>query len=112
MGRVRARRRCLRPAGPRPDRFGSRTKVRRRAPRLDPGKYSFQPVSIWVVRTFLRRSLHRVIRERGENEMTKRIATLTSMSLLALGIAAFTGSALAGNGSGNGRAGTQSVSAT
>ena len=44
--------------------------------------------------------------------MTKRIATLTSMSLLALGIAAFTGSALAGNGNGNGRAGTQSVSAT
>jgi len=44
--------------------------------------------------------------------MTKRIATLTSMSLLALGIAAFTGSALAGNGNGNGQAGAQSASAT
>jgi hypothetical protein len=34
--------------------------------------------------------------------MTKRIASLTSMILLAVGIAAFTGSALAGNGHGNG----------
>ena len=48
--------------------------------------------------------------------MTKRIASLTSMILLALGIAAFTGSALAGNGNGNGkgstRADTQTASAT
>jgi hypothetical protein len=43
--------------------------------------------------------------------MTKRTAALTSMILLALGIAAFTGSALAGNGNGNGQADTQSVSA-
>jgi hypothetical protein len=33
--------------------------------------------------------------------MTKRLATLASLCLLALGIAAFTGSALAGNGNGN-----------
>ncbi len=33
--------------------------------------------------------------------MTKRIASLTGMCALALGIAAFTGSALAGNGNGN-----------
>jgi hypothetical protein len=39
---------------------------------------------------------------RRENEMTKRIASLTSTLLLALGIAAFAGSALAGNGNGNG----------
>ena len=43
--------------------------------------------------------------------MTKRTAALTSMILLALGIAAFTGSALAGKGNGNGQASTQSVSA-
>jgi len=47
--------------------------------------------------------------------MTKRIASLTSMILLALGIAAFTGSALAGNGNGNGKgsakADTQTASA-
>jgi hypothetical protein len=46
-------------------------------------------------------------RNRGENEMTKRIAGLTSMILLALGIAAFTGSAFAGNGNGNGNANGQ-----
>jgi hypothetical protein len=34
--------------------------------------------------------------------MTRRFASLTSMFVLALGIAAFTGSALAGNGNGNG----------
>jgi hypothetical protein len=39
--------------------------------------------------------------------MTKRIAGLTSMILLALGIAAFTGSAFAGNGNGNGNANGQ-----
>jgi hypothetical protein len=47
--------------------------------------------------------------------MTKRIASLTSMILLALGIAAFTGSALAGNGNGSGKgsakADTQTASA-
>jgi hypothetical protein len=35
--------------------------------------------------------------------MTKRLASLTSMILLALGIAAFAGSALAGNGNGQGQ---------
>jgi hypothetical protein len=35
--------------------------------------------------------------------MTKRIASLTSMILLGLGMAAFTGSALAGNGNGSGK---------
>jgi hypothetical protein len=48
--------------------------------------------------------------------MTKRIASLTSVILLVLGIAAFTGSALAGNGNGNGKgsanADTQTASAT
>jgi hypothetical protein len=48
--------------------------------------------------------------------MTKRIASLASMILLALGIAAFTGSALAGNGNGNGKgsakADTQTAPAT
>src|SRR2546430_14058130 len=39
--------------------------------------------------------------------MTKRIAGLTSVMLLVLGIAAFTGSALAGNGNANGKADTQ-----
>src|SRR5256885_5726063 len=39
--------------------------------------------------------------------MTKRIAGLTSVLLLVLGIAAFTGSALAGNGNANGKADTQ-----
>ncbi len=39
--------------------------------------------------------------------MTKRTAALTSVILLVLGIAAFTGSALAGNGNANGKADTQ-----
>src|SRR5437016_5036119 len=39
--------------------------------------------------------------------MTKRTAALTSVLLLVLGIAAFTGSALAGNGNANGKADTQ-----
>jgi hypothetical protein len=39
---------------------------------------------------------------RRGNDMTKRIASLTSTLLLALGIAAFAGSALAGNGNGSG----------
>ena len=47
--------------------------------------------------------------------MTKRIASLTSVILLVLGLAAFTGSALAGDGNGNGkgsaRADTQTASA-
>src|SRR5256886_5046960 len=43
--------------------------------------------------------------------MTKRIASLASTILLAVGIAAFTGSALAGNGNGSGKAGTQNPSA-
>ncbi|MDP9304191.1 MAG: hypothetical protein M3O92_06755 [Actinomycetota bacterium] len=43
--------------------------------------------------------------------MTKRIASLTSTIVLALGVAAFTGSALAGNGNRNGKADTQTVSA-
>ena len=43
--------------------------------------------------------------------MTKRIASLTSTILLAIGIAAFTGSALAGNGNGSGKADTQTASA-
>jgi hypothetical protein len=48
--------------------------------------------------------------------MTKRLASLASMVLLAAGIAAFTGSALAGNGNGTGnehaKTDTQSASAT
>ena len=44
--------------------------------------------------------------------MTKRIASLTSMILLALGIAAFTGSALAGNGNGIGKGSAKADSQT
>jgi hypothetical protein len=51
-------------------------------------------------------------RNRGEDEMTKRIASLTSMFLLVVGLAAFTGSALAGNGNGNGNGNGKDTAAT
>jgi len=44
--------------------------------------------------------------------MTKRTAAMTSWTLLVLGIAAFTGSALAGNGNGNGNAAAPITPAT
>ena len=44
--------------------------------------------------------------------MTKRIAGLTSVILLVLGIAAFTGSALAGNGTGTGKGNAKADSQT
>ena len=44
--------------------------------------------------------------------MTKRIAGLTSVMLLVLGIAAFTGSALAGNGTGTGKGNAKADSQT
>src|SRR6266567_1570972 len=59
-------------------------------------RYRLEAVSVWLVSPFFLRSALR----HKERVMTKHTAAFTSTIVLALGIAALTGSALAGNGTG------------